>query len=115
MAQNGGGMPEGIKTSIMWVLGIGIIALILLVMLILFGNLSGNVGFSANTLGYNNTQSVINNYSTSATNVSAQFPVTGTIVGVALLLIILIGVLIFAVKKMMGVTQVAGGSNVNFG
>jgi hypothetical protein len=174
------GLPGGMKTAIYWVLGIGIIALILLVLLILFGNLSGNLGFGQesvsvtnNTIGLTNinfsqsvgrinpiltdvvvinasggetitssnytisegtiiaiagtnyagvivnasatlsydefgkiyTEELITNYSESATNVSAQFPVTGTIVGVALLLVILIGVLIFAVKKMMGMTN----------
>jgi hypothetical protein len=115
MADGKGGMPQGMKTIILWTLGIGILALILIVLLILFGNLSGNVGFASGTAGYNNTQSVIGNYSLSATNTSAQFPVVGTIVGIALLLLILIGVLVFAIRKLMGVTNVAGGSNASFG
>jgi hypothetical protein len=114
MAENN--MPKGLQTVIMWSLGIGILALIFIVLLILFGNLSGNVGFAVGTEGYNNTQSVIGNYSLSATNTSAQFPVVGTIIGIALLLIILIGVLIFAIRKLMGVTTGAtGGSNASFG
>ena len=109
------GLPEGVKSVIYWALGIGIVALILLIMLVLFGNLSGNVGFAASTTGYNNTQNVINNYSASAVNTSAQLPVVGTILGVAILLVILLGVLIYAIRKLMGVTQAAGGSsNGNF-
>ena len=106
-------MPEGVKTSMYWVLGIGIIALIGLIMLILFGNLSGNVGFASGTQGYNDTQNLINNYSASVINVGKQFPTTGTIVGVALLLTVLLGILIYAIRKMMGITS--GSSNNSFG
>ncbi len=110
------GMPEGIKTAMYWVLGIGIIALIGLIMLILFGNLSGNVGFTTDSQGYNDTQNLILNYTTSVVNIGKQFPTVGTIVGVALLLIVLLGVLIFAIKKMMNVTEGGGGGdNGGFG
>jgi len=110
-----GGMPEGVKTAMYWALGIGVIALILLIMLILFGNLSGNLGFATGSTNYNNTQTVISNYTQSATNISAQFPTVGTIVGIALLLVVLIGVLVFAIKKMMGVAGGGGSSNSSFG
>ena len=109
------GMPQGIRTVILWTLGIGVLALILIVLLILFGNLSGNVGFAVGTEGYNNTQQVIGNYSESAINTAAQFPVVGTIIGIALLLVILIGVLIFAIKKLMAVSGGSGSSNASFG
>ena len=45
MANKSGGMPPGLRTAMFWVLGIGIIAFILLILVIIFGNLSGNVGF----------------------------------------------------------------------
>ena len=110
------GMPEGIKTAMFWSLGVGIVALILIIMLVIFGNLSGNLGFATTSLGYNNTQAVINNYSTSATNLAAQFPTVGTIIGIALLLVVLIGLLAFAIRKMMGVAEnpTGGGSNDSF-
>jgi len=107
------GMPEGVKTTMYWALGIGIIALILLILLILFGNLSGNLGFTTGSTGYNDTQDVILNFTKSATNVSAQFPTVGTIVGVGLLLVILIGLLGFAISKMLGVAE--GRQSSNFG
>lgn len=183
-------MPEGIKTSMYWVLGIGVIALIGLIMLILFGNLSGNVGFGTtssvftnetisingtggtpttasgrtngalsslvitnatggetissgnytvtgvvitnatgdyadmyvnvsgtvtyDTAGKINTDNLISNYTLSVTNVSEQFPTTGTIIGVALLLVVLLGILIFAIKKMMGVANVGSSSKGSF-
>ena len=77
------------------------IALVLLVVLILFGNLSGNVGFAKGTAGYNNTQAVIGNYTAAATNTAAQPPIVGIIIVVALLLATLIGLLVYAIKKMV--------------
>ena len=53
---------------------------------------------------------LIRNYTKGATNTSTQFPVVGTIIGVALLLLILIGVLIFAITKLGGVSSVGGSS-----
>ena len=109
-------MPEGMKNIMGWVLGIGIIAFILLIMVIIFGNLSGNVGFSTGTQGYNDTQAIILNYTSSATNTAAQFPTVGTIIGIAILLLILIALLVFAIRKMMGVANVtSSGSNASFG
>ena len=109
------GMPQGIKTAMFWAIGVGIIALVLIILLIIFGNLSGNLGFAAGTQGFNDTQNVILNYSLSATNLSLQFPTVGTIIGIALLLVVLIGLLSFAIRKMMGVANdPTGGSNDSF-
>ena len=176
-----------------WVIGLSGIALMLLIMLILFGNLQGNVGFTndaltftvtnesgfANATGYTltnvnssnsaytltalwnftipasnvslllpnatvsaagvvingstvtypdlsisytfsnafpsqglaDTNNFIGNYTTSVLNTGSQFPVVGTIIGVALLLFILISLLIFALVKMGKV----GGSGGRFG
>jgi len=109
------GKAEGAKTVLMWVLVIGIIALILLIMAILFGNLSGNVGFTKYSQGYNDTEHIILNYTESAVNVAEQLPTVGTILGVAILLSVLIFILVFAIRKMMGVTSATGGSNAQFG
>ena len=115
MGKGTAAMPEGIRTAMSWALGVGIIALVLLILVILFGNLSGNVGFDTGTQGYNDTQNIILNYTASAVNVSKQFPTVGTIIGVALLLVILIGVLVFAIRKMLGVASATGDSNASFG
>ena len=108
-------MPDGVKTVIYWALGLGILAFIALILLILFGNLSGNTGFAVNSQGYNDTQSVINNFTQSQTNMAKQLPTVGIILGVALLLVILIGVLVFAIKKLMGAAGETGGASSNFG
>lgn len=104
-----------VRTILSWGIGIGSLALFLLVMAILFGNLSGNVGFASGTQGYNDTQHIIGNYTSSAVNTAAQFPTVGTILGVVVLLILLIGVLVFAVKKMSAVTAGGKGGEGSFG
>ncbi len=199
MSDNKGGIPRDVRTVLFWGLGIGMLALMLLIMAIIFGNLSGNLGFDSDTTtitvanettssavglwlnlttytlsGYNSTwgsitvvgvynfsdasglnssqyslssvgviqngtnteyanvsmdytyvhsfqgqsekgvEAIIGNYTESAVNTSKQFPVTGTILGIALLLTILIGILVFAIKKMMGVAG-AGNSKESLG
>jgi len=183
------GIPEGIKTVFYWGIGIGSLALLLLILVILFGNLQGNVGFGQDTVTiYNETitlsagatpatavgkvnpslasvvvtnattggaivnsanytidgasftptgssefdglsvnvsailsydeagkvdsDNLIQNYTKSATNTSKQFPVVGTILGVVLLLVILIGALVFAVRKMMGIAGSTGSGSL---
>ncbi len=193
------------KTVLAWVLGVATIALTLLVMLILFGNLSNNVGFGndaitvtvnnesskilpvhANVSGYtlsgfnsswssitltlmfnasdvpsgggdwnisvpvangsvsslgvltNGTDAVYDNVSVSYTyshsfespelalsnafianytkgigNTGEQFPVIGTIIGVALLLLILVGILVFAMVNLSKVNK--GSLSGSFG
>ena len=184
------GMPKEVRTVMYWALGIGIIALTIFILTIIFGNLSGNTGFDRltatttnetgawlNTTAYTvdavtsrhgfvsisvsevwnttvgvipvanytisatagtmvnaslitypdvnvtyavtykgqaerGTDAVIGNYTDSAVNTAKQFPTTGTILGIALLLAILIGILVFAIRKMMGV---AGAGSVGSG
>ena len=183
MTEKSAGMPEGIRTAMSWALGVGIIALVLLILVILFGNLQGNVGFGTTPTTFTNETIILNdsatpstaqgrvngilsnvvitnatdgvilssgnytvsgviitnttgvyigqnvnvsatvtydtqgkidsdniilNYTASAVNVSKQFPTVGTIIGVALLLVILIGVLVFAIRKMLGVASATG-------
>ena len=195
MAKNGGGGIGSMKTILGWVLGIATIALTLLIMLILFGNLSGNVGFGndattitatnetnsfINTTGYTLsgfntswssisltdiwnvsasgtynitiqtgnatvsaigvvtnastgqgldnvsltytysysfpsenlvlTDNFIGNYTLGVSNTGDQFPVVGTMIGIALLLLILIGVLVFAMSKLAKMNTGAGSS-----
>jgi len=179
-------MPEGGRAIIGWVMIGGIIALILLIMAILFGNLSGNVGFNKDSSSYTNetitlnasatpasaqglingvlssitmtnstggetvpstnytssgvfiingtseytdlevnvsytvtydeqgkidTDNIIMNYTSSATNTAKQLPVTGTIVGIALLLLVLLFILGFAVSRLM---KMSGGGSGSF-
>ena len=178
------GIPQSARSIITWVLIIGIAAFILLILVIIFGNLSGNTGISQNSLAfindsinltadgnipanaddrtnavlsgviirnaseatiiaapnytivgvtissadalYNNSnvnvsytvsfdgeaqigaENIILNYTQSAVNTSSQFPTVGTIIGIAFLLLILIGLLVFVIRRMMGVTGATG-------
>lgn len=96
-----------------WAVTLSSLALLLIIMIVLFGNLSGNVGFASGTQNYNNTEQVIGNYTSSAVNTAGQFPTIGTLLGVVLLLTMLIGVLIFAIKSF---NKVGGSaSEGNFG
>ncbi len=54
MANKSGGMPEGMKQIMGWVLGVGIIAFVALIMVIIFGNLQGNVGFGQTSASFEN-------------------------------------------------------------
>ena len=101
---------SGIKSTLGWVIGISSIALVLLVLLIIFGNLSGNMGFAHYTQGYNDTENVINNVTSGVGKLTAQIPTVLLFVGIALLLFVLIGVLAWVIKKM----SAFGGSNKNF-
>ena len=110
------GMPESAKGIINWVLVVGIIAFILLLFGIIFGNLSGSVGFATGSQGYNDTQAIILNYTQSGVNTAAQLPTVGTIIGIVLLIIILLSVLVFVILRLMGITEkTGGGSNAAFG
>ncbi len=103
------------KAILNWVVLGATVALILVIMLIIFGNLSGNLGFADGTAGYNNTEQVIGNYTVSAVNTAAQLPTVGTIVGIALLLLVLIALLVFAISKMMALSKGSSGSGASFG
>jgi hypothetical protein len=45
-------MEGKVKSVMSWALGIGVIALVLLIMLILFGNLQGNIGFGTESAAF---------------------------------------------------------------
>ena len=70
--------------------------------------------YTTDTIGKQNTDNFINNYTKSVTNTSEQFPTVGTIIGVALLLFILIALLVFALSRMTRLGRGAGTGG-NFG
>jgi len=66
-------MVSGIKTTMSWVIGISSIALVLLVTLIIFGNLSGNIGLTGiDTKAYTNETCFINTTGYTPVGVSTQ-------------------------------------------
>jgi hypothetical protein len=64
---------QGVKTTMEWVIGISSIALVLLVTLIIFGNLSGNTGITTTaTTTYTNETCFINTTGYTPTGVSTE-------------------------------------------
>ena len=87
-------------------------------MTLAYNGTSVNASYSTSfdSQGQIDSQSIILNYTESATNTAAQFPTVGTIIGIAILLAILISLLVFAIRRMMGVADSKGGDiNASFG
>ena len=64
-----------------------------IVWLIIYGNLSGNVGFATGSAGANNTEGVIANLTQGVNTFYGFAPIWFTILAIVLLIIILIGLL----------------------
>ncbi len=62
------------------------IVFLLIGMLLVVGNLSGNLGFTADTLAYNESQELIEDTASATTNISDQFGTVFTLLGVILIL-----------------------------
>ena len=56
-------------------------------------------------------ESIIGNYTEGAVNTSSQFPTVGTILGVALLILILLALLVYVITKMGGVSIKGNSKN----
>lgn len=84
-----------------------IIGFLGLVWLIIYGNLSGNLGFASGTQGYNDTQNVILNLTDGTTTFFAYAPTWFIITAIVVLIGILLGLLIYAVK-ILKMTQTKG-------
>ena len=80
------------------------IAILLLGILLIFGNLSGNLGFDNTTQGYTDSETVITDVTTGVTSLSGKFTTVFTILGVLLI----IGAIVWMLK-MFGF----GGKNGN--
>ena len=70
-----------------------ILGLVGLLFLIIFGNLSGNLGFAADTAGANNTNNVINNLTAGASTFFTFSNVWFTLLAIVLLIIIVMSVI----------------------
>lgn len=59
----------------------------------------------------NDLDNIKGNYSRLLVNEAAQLPTVGTVIGIALLLMILIALLVFAIRRMMGVANTTTGTS----
>lgn len=109
------GSGSGIQSALNWIIGISSIALVLIVVLMIFGNLSTNLGFAVGSQGFNDTEAVIGNFTEGAVATASQFPTVLLFVGIALLLFVLIAVLAWVIRRMgtFG-SNMGGGSNAGF-
>jgi hypothetical protein len=82
---------------------VGSVAIFLLGLLLIFGNLAGNLGFTEGTLADNESAEVIEDLTSATTNVSDKFGSIFTIAGVL--------ILILAVAAMMKVFGFGGGKS----
>ena len=97
---------DGAKAVLLGLLVIGLIGLLFL---IIYGNLSTNLGFASGTQGFNDTEAVIGNLTGGAVQFFSFSNVWFVLGAVALLIAIVMGI-IFMVIKLSGKTQ-GGFSN----
>ena len=82
--------------------GLGVLGFIGIVWLMIYGNLSGNLGFASGTKGYNDTEAVISNM-TGGFNTFFGFSNTWfTIAAIVLLIAMLVGLLTIVMKIAKG-------------
>ncbi len=72
---------------------LGVIGFIGIVWLMIYGNLSGNLGFASGTTGYNNTEAVITNLTTGFGTFFGFSNTFFTIAAIVLLIFMLVGLL----------------------
>lgn len=84
-----------------------IIGFLGIVWLMIYGNLSGNLGFTAGTQGYIDTQNVITNMTQGATTFFGFSKTFFTVTAIVLLVTILFGLVAFVI----GLTKKSGNSS----
>jgi hypothetical protein len=95
MARSAASIIGSAEKVLSGLLGLGLFGIL---MLIVYGNLSGNLGFASGTAGYNNTENVINNL-TSGTNTFFGFSGTFfTLTAITLL----IGIILIVINMVRG-------------
>ena len=80
--------------------GLGVIGFLGLIWLMIYGNMSGNLGFATGTQGYNDTQTVINNMTAGFKTFFGFSGTFFTIAAIVLLIFMLLGLLALAMSIM---------------
>ena len=88
--------------------GLGVIGFIGVVWLMIYGNLSGNLGFAADTAGYNNTENVISNVTTGFGTFFGFSNTFFTIAAIVLLIFMLVGLLYIVMQIAEGRKKKSG-------
>lgn len=87
------GVSDKVKEAGLILGGLGVIGFIGVVWLMIYGNLSGNLGFAVDTTGYNNTEAVIDNISGGFGTFFGFSNTFFTIAAIVLLIFMLVGLL----------------------
>ncbi len=82
--------------------GLGVIGFLGIIWLMIYGNLSGNLGFADGTVGFNNTESVIANITAGFGTFFTFSETFFTIAAIVLLIFMLIGLLALAMQIAKG-------------
>ena len=90
--------------------GLGVIGFIGVVWLMIYGNLSTNLGFAAQTQGFNNTENVIGNVTAGFGTFFTFSNTFFTIAAIVLLIFMLVGLL----SIVMAIVKTQGGSSRGF-
>ena len=93
--------------------GLGVIGFLGLIWLMIYGNLSGNLGFAVGTQGYNDTQQVITNITGGFLTFFGFSNTFFTIAAIILLIFMLLGLLALAIL-IMRMQQGKGGGKGGF-
>ena len=110
MAKDDGVAASSIQGAITFFVGVLVAGLVGLLFLIIYGNLSGNLGFEANSQGANDTNNVIGNLTSGATQFFTFANVWFILLGVSVLIGIVIGLLVL-VMRIRGVVGGSGFAN----
>ena len=89
--------------------GLGVIGFIGIVWLMIYGNLSGNLGFASGTAGYNNTEGVISNLTEGFGTFFGFSNTFFTIAAIVLLIFMLVGLLAIVMMIAEGKKNKASG------
>ena len=87
------GVADKVREAGLILGGLGVIGFIGIVWLMIYGNLEGNLGFTAGSAGFNNTEGVINNISGGFSTFFGFSNTFFTIAAIVLLIFMLVGLL----------------------
>ena len=88
--------------------GLGVIGFLGLIWLMIYGNLSGNLGFATDTQGYNDTQGVITNITSGFKTFFGFSNTFFTIAAITLLIFMLVGLLGVILPVLPGIPLIFG-------
>ena len=102
------GAEKALKSAEAVFVALLVIGLTGILFLIVYGNLSGNLGFKSGSVGYNNTEAVIGNLTSGATQFFSFSNVWFILTAVTVLIGIVIGVIALVRKTGQGGSSFSG-------